>query len=258
MVSPAFTASRPTDASGALARVSPAALLLPATSCRRPVTGRCGLTDAAFREGLREYAQIAKAAAAAAEPRGAALRKSRAKGGPGRGPRHRVFAPRMMCGAGEDGEDGEGGEDGTPEWDAAWRRWQQEGLVDETATDGNNEMQQAKAALWQAELNVLSARTLQAAARNDVAFAKAELEEIADRRERLKLPYEFEEINEMQRLISKQGSIAQALQVAAGSLAFVLLARAGAQRGAEGVAGCVLMPVVCTMNAALDVLDAMP
>ena len=164
----------------------------------------------------------------------------------------------MMCGAGEDGEDGEGGEGGTPEWDAAWRRWQQEGLVDETATDGNNEMQQAKAALWQAELNVLSARTLQAAARNDVAFAKAELEEIADRRERLKLPYEFEEINEMQRLISKQGSIAQALQVAAGSLAFVLLARAGAQRGAEGVAGCVLMPVVCTMNAALDVLDAMP
>jgi hypothetical protein len=120
------------------------------------------------------------------------------------------------------------------------------------------EMQEAKAALWQAELNVLSARTTQAAAREDVALAKAELEEIAGDRERRKLPYDFEEINEMQRLISKPGSVAQALQVAAGSLAFVLLVRAGAQGGAEGVAGCALMPVVCTMSAALDVLDTMP
>ena len=166
-----------------------------------------------------------------------------------------------MCGGGEGGEGGEGDAPRSQEWDSAWRRWQQEGLSgDESAivADIPPGVQEAKAALWQAELNVLSARTTQAAAREDVALAKAELEEIAGDRERRKLPYDFEEINEMQRLISKPGSVAQALQVAAGSLAFVLLVRAGAQGGAEGVAGCALMPVVCTMNAALDVLDTMP
>ena len=37
-----------------------------------------------------------------------------------------------------------------------------------------------------------------------------------------------------------------------------LCLKPSAQGGAEGVAGCALMPVVCTMNAALDVLDTMP
>ena len=62
----------------------------------------------------------------------------------------------------------------------------------------------------------------------------------------------------MQRLISKPSSISRALLVAAGSLAFALLVHAGAEGGTEGVAGCALMPIVCTMNAALDVLDSMP
>ena len=46
--------------------------------------------------------------------------------------------------------------------DSAWRRWQQEGLSgDERAIvdDIPPGVQEAKAALWQAELNVLSART---------------------------------------------------------------------------------------------------
>ena len=166
----------------------------------------------------------------------------------------------MMCGGGEGGEGGEGSEGGegdatrSQEWDSAWRRWQQEGLSgDERAIvdDIPPGVQEAKAALWQAELNVLSARTTQAAAREDVARAKAELEELAGARERLKLPYDFEEINEIQRLINKPGSVAQALSVAAASLALVLLVRAGAQGGAEGVAGCALMPVVCIMNAVM-------
>ena len=120
--SPASTASRPIGGAGGA--FLPAAPLLPRRPgvSRRPnpmpshasTTSRCGLTDAAFQQGLREYAQVAQAAAAAAaaaesEPCGAALRKSRAKGGPGRGPRHRVFSPRMMCGGGEGGEGGEGG-----------------------------------------------------------------------------------------------------------------------------------------------------
>ena len=115
-------------------------------------------------------------------------------------------------------------------------------------------LQRAKAEKWQAEL---SARTMQKSARQDMTRVQTELDELQRKDERA-LPYEFEEIEEIYRIISQPGFTAKALRTAAVLLLLVLLVRAWSMRGPEGVAGCALMPIVCTMEATLDVMDTVP
>ena len=148
-------------------------------------------------------------------------------------------------------------------WDAAWRRQVLEGLPAAKGADSRDEseeVQQAKAAVWRAEANVLSARVQQQQARDEVERAKAELESLErEREEKQRLPYEFEEIDELYRRIFEQPpSTARALQLGVGGFALALSLHAWSEGGAQGVVGCAFMPVVCTINAALDVMDGVP
>lgn len=164
--------------------------------------------------------------------------------------------PRPVVMLSSDVDDGDEQQPGaSTNWDAAWRRQVLEGLPAAEGADSreeSEEVQQAKAAVWRAEANVLSARVQQQQARDEVARAKAELERLE--RDKTKLPYEFEEIDELYRRIFEQPP-ARALQMGVGGLALALSLHAWSEGGAQGVVGCAFMPVVCVMNAGLDVLD---
>jgi hypothetical protein len=155
-------------------------------------------------------------------------------------------------------KDGVAAGDENSDWDAdaEWRRWKEEGLLADSSSATAEEERQAQAELWEAELKMLSARALQAAAREDVARAQAQLVEVQEERERIsKLGLSVEDVRQIAMTSEFQ---ARALRTAMGVSLFCLLLHTWDMRGAEGVAGCMLTPVVCTMDAVLDTLDQLP
>ena len=84
----------------------------------------------------------------------------------------------------------------------------------------------------------------------------AELEELD--KKRAAMPFKVEEIDALYNILTAPAFLSRALRTAVGMLLLTLLARAFAARGPEGVAACALMPIVCTMEGLLDVMDQVP
>lgn len=112
--------------------------------------------------------------------------------------------------------------------DRAWLRWQREGLIEESVDEYQA---RASALLWEKELAVLSARSAQTAARDDLVRAKAELEEVVAARERLRRLNPFSTIRKL------SGWTGEAVRIGISLCAVALLLHALADSGPEGAVG---------------------
>ena len=144
--------------------------------------------------------------------------------------------------------------------DREWQRWRQEGLAESGGAPTGvtpDEIEMAQSEVWDAELALLSARQERLAAMEAKARLEDELEELERERSelpRVKLPYEFEEIEAVQRYISdadnsgfKSVAVAAAWapSVLALGLVLVQLLLRWRTDGPEGAAGCLLVPLAC-------------
>lgn len=139
--------------------------------------------------------------------------------------------------------------DGSPtDWDREWRRYSLEGL---------DEQQQSESApMADALADLLSAEAVREAARLDVEAAAAEKqrlqEELAElQRQKSQLPWQFEELDELQARIFNSDDDALPLKLglrAAGLLLLVSLLLRWRTGGLEELVGCLAMPVVCAAN----------
>ena len=146
--------------------------------------------------------------------------------------------------ASQEGEE----EEGENDWDSAWVRFQLESVdgAEEGSTEllGATELQDAMADLISAEAAVRVARIDQQKASDEREKLLAELGDSAEAKKRL--PYSFEELDEVYRLAQDNPSVLYLLlaRLALGVTIVALLLR-GRVEGAEGVAGCLLMPIAC-------------
>ena len=133
------------------------------------------------------------------------------------------------------------------DWDQAWRRFQLEGMEGgDGEGEGTTELQDAMADLISAEAAVRVARIDQQKAAEERERLLQELGDTAEEQRRRKLPYTFEELDEVYRLAQANPSVLYLLlaRLAVG-LTLVALLLKGRVEGAEGVAGCLLMPFAC-------------
>ena len=118
---------------------------------------------------------------------------------------------------------GGGSEEPTMDWDRAWQRYrlEEQGVENEEST---NPVADALA-------SVLSAEAAREAARQDVEAAAAEKKRLEDELTMLEqkransLPWQFEELDELQRLIFDSGDKGGLLRLGFGVTAFLLLIR---------------------------------
>ena len=132
------------------------------------------------------------------------------------------------------------------DWDRAWQRWQMENgdRENDAAPLDSSTVGDAMAELLSAEAAIRSAQEEVSAARQEKARLEAELAALQQQR---RLPYAFEEIDELYRLIEKMDG--QATWVLVGRAALVactasLLLR-WRNEGFASVVGCVLLPLAC-------------
>ena len=138
------------------------------------------------------------------------------------------------------------------DWDRAWQRWTLEGQLPpveptDDVAEQSPTMGDALGKVIAAEAAVRSAREAQASAAAEKAKLEAELRSVQRAREGL--PYEFEEIEELYRLLWGDEDFAKRFgaRAAVALLVTWLLLRWRSQ-GLESVAGCVLMPLACAAN----------
>ena len=177
-------------------------------------------------------------------PPGACLTSARLPAPPGRA--RRV----VLCSA-----DAPGGDEcpSNTDWDRAWQRWQLEGDGGPRG-EGANAVADALSQLASAEANVRAAREEADSAADEKARLQAELDGIRrlspEKRLSRRLPYEYEEIDALYKLIADDETFVRRLAVRAclAILVLSLLLRWRTQ-GFESVAGCVVMPLVCVASS---------
>ena len=147
----------------------------------------------------------------------------------------RSRAHRVRCSA-TDGSDTEDG------WDDAWRKFQLENEA--RVKKETNDIQNAMADLRSAEANIRATQQDWGDAAQEKEKLEIELDRV--RRQQQGLPWEFEELDELYKLIQSDENFVLRLGArAAVALVLVSLALRWRADGLESVAGCLLMPLVC-------------